>query len=119
MTSRQVAYNAAQYALNQKAENVILIDLKTVTSMTDYFVVCHAQTDIQVKAIADAVMDGLRMEGEKPWHSEGIHSLNWVLLDYVDIVVHIFKKDVREFYGLESLWGDAPQEQIVDELNEN
>jgi ribosome-associated protein len=119
MTSQEVARRAAHYALTKKAENITLIDLKPVTSMADYFVVCHGQTDIQVKAIADAIIDGLRGEGERPWHKEGLEHCRWVLLDFVDVVVHIFLEETREFYGLERLWGDAPQETILDDVYEN
>lgn len=119
MKSQDVAQRAAHYALSKKAENVTVIDLKPVTTMADYFVVCHAQTDVQVKAIADAVVDGMREEGQRAWHKEGMDRNTWVLLDFVDVVVHVFQEETREFYGLERLWGDAPQEKITEEIDEN
>ena len=82
--------------------------------MTDFFVICSADTDVQVKAIADAVVEGLEEKQIRVWHNEGISQLRWVLLDYVDVVVHIFQKRVREFYNLEKLWGDAKIEQVED-----
>ncbi len=82
--------------------------------MTDFFVVCSADSDKQVKAVADAVVDGLEEEGVRIWHNEGVSQLRWVLLDYVDVVVHIFQRQVRGFYNLERLWGDAKIERVED-----
>ena len=82
--------------------------------MTDFFVVCSADSDKQVKAVADAVVDGLEEEGVRVWHNEGVSQLRWVLLDYVDVVVHIFQRQVRDFYNLERLWGDAKIERVED-----
>ena len=90
------------------------MDLRKLTSMTDFFVVCSADTDTQVKAIADAVVERLEEDGIRVWHNEGISQLRWVLLDYVEVVVHIFQKRVRQFYNLEKLWGDAKLEQVED-----
>jgi ribosome-associated protein len=77
----------------------------------DFFVIATGHSEIQVKAIADAVEEGLRERGMKPWHSEGFEARRWVLLDYVDFVVHVFADEEREFYRLENLWRDAP---VVD-----
>ena len=88
------------------------MNLKKLTSVTDFFVVCSADSDVQVKAIADAVEDGLAGAGIHPWHREA-GSANWILLDYVDVVLHVFHKNTRAFYSLERLWGDAVME-IVD-----
>ena len=119
MTSQELARRAAHYALTRKAERVTLVDLRPVTSMADYFLICHATTDVQVRAIAEAIMDGLRDEKQRVWHKEGLDHATWVLMDYVDVVVHVFQEETREFYGLERLWGDAPQEAISDEPHEN
>jgi ribosome-associated protein len=104
----------AELALSKKAKDVVIMDLRKVTSMTDYFVVCTGESETQVKAIADAITAGMSVYGEKPWHAEGFQNLQWVLLDYVDVVVHVFHKDARTFYGLEKLWGDAKMQKIVD-----
>jgi ribosome-associated protein len=85
--------------------------------MSDYFIICTADSDTQVKAIADEVDKSLRDEGIKSWHKEGYKALLWVLLDYVDVVVHVFKKDARTFYNLEKLWGDAPIIDVEDPAN--
>lgn len=115
MHPKTLARKAAQFALTKKAQNVILMDLRKLTSMTDFFVVCSADSDTQVKAIADEVLDKMKRTGVSAWHNEGYGSLNWVLLDYVDVVVHIFRKDVRRFYNLEKLWGDALLESVKDD----
>ena len=104
----------AELALSKKAKDVVIMDLRKVTTMADYFVVCSGDSEPQVRAIADAVIQGMTELGEKPWHSEGLQNLRWVLLDYVDVVVHVFHKDARTFYGLEKLWGDAKIQKIAD-----
>jgi len=98
----------------KKGFDVLKIDLRNLVSFTDYFILCSADSDVQVKAIADQIDKALSDEGIKCWHREGLKALTWVLLDYVDVVVHIFKKDAREFYNLEKLWGDAPSEIMKD-----
>jgi ribosome-associated protein len=104
----------AELALTKKAKNVVILDLRKLTSMTDYFVVCSGESETQVKAIADAIESGMEELGERTWHTEGLQNLQWVLLDYVDVVVHVFHKDARVFYGLEKLWGDAKLQKIAD-----
>ncbi len=116
MTSRTLAKKVAEFALSKKASDVVLMDLRKLTSPSDFFVVCSADSDTQVKAIADAVCDGTDSLNVRLWHSEGFTALSWVLLDYVDVVVHIFKKDIRSFYNLERLWGDAKITALSDEL---
>jgi ribosome-associated protein len=101
---------------NKKGYDVKVLDLRNLTTITDYFVICTADSDTQVKAIADEVDKKLRDEGIRAWHTEGYQAMNWILIDFVDVVVHIFKKDTREFYNLEKLWGDAPSFDAVDPL---
>lgn len=99
---------AADSALDRKAEAVVALDLRGVSSATDYFVLATGNSDIQVRAIADHVMDELAKDGLKPLHVEGMDRARWVLLDFVEFVVHIFHPEARDFYQLELLWGDAP-----------
>lgn len=113
MTPQELARKVADLALDKKAYDIKILDLRKLSSVCDYFVICSADVDVQVKAIADHITDELRKQGERCWHSEGFDSLRWVLLDYVDVVVHVFIRDVREFYGLEDLWGDAPSEEVA------
>jgi ribosome-associated protein len=100
-------------SLSKRAERVLSIDVRGLTSMTDFFVICSAETNIQVKAIADTIRKGTTA---KPWHIEGYEKQQWILLDYVDVVVHVFLNSVRDFYLLEKLWADAPVKEITDEV---
>jgi ribosome-associated protein len=104
----------AHLALTKKAGEVTVMDLRKVTDMADFFVVCSGDSDTQVKAIADAITDGMELEGVAAWHREGLTERQWVLLDYVDVVVHVFHKEARRFYGIEKLWGDAKIEIVED-----
>jgi ribosome-associated protein len=87
--------------------------------VADYFVIGTGTSDVQIKALATEVQEVIRkLYGERPWHVEGLESLQWVLIDYVDLVVHVMMADAREFYGLERLWGDAPVENVADDATE-
>jgi len=116
LESSLLANRISQLIFNKKGYDVKILNLKELTSITDYFVICTGDSDTQIKAIADEIDKKLRDENIKVWHIEGYESLNWVLLDYVDVVVHIFKKETREFYNLEKLWGDAPIIEVIDPL---
>lgn len=113
MTSHELARRAADLALDKKAYDIKILDLRNVSSVCDYFVICSADADVQVRAIADHISDEMDAEGNRCWHREGYKSLRWVLLDYVDVVVHVFQREVRDFYALEDLWGDAPSEEVA------
>lgn len=108
-----------RHAQSKKADEIVVLDIQGISSAADYFVICHADSEVQVKAIGSAIEDGLRKAGHKPWHREGFQYLHWVLLDYVDVVVHVFYEETRRFYNLERLWGDAKIEQIQDDIDEN
>ena len=114
MDSKLFAEKIADLIFNKKGYDVRIIDLRSLTTFSDFFVICSADSDTQVKAIADEVDKSLRDEGIKCWHKEGYTALSWVLLDYVDVVVHVFKKEAREFYNIEKLWGDAPSIEVID-----
>jgi len=114
LDSKNFADKIIELIFSKKGYEVLLIDLKKHVTFADYFIICSADSDTQVKAIADEIDKSLRDEGIKCWHKEGYQALRWVLLDYVDVVVHIFKKDVRDYYSLERLWGDAPIERLSD-----
>ena len=105
---------AAESALDRKASDVIALDLRGVSSATDYFVLATGNSDIQVRAIAESVMEALKIQGVRPLHVEGLDRARWVLLDFVDFVVHIFHPQAREFYQLERLWGDAPVQAFAE-----
>jgi ribosome-associated protein len=116
LSSKQLADKIAEQIFSKKGYDVVLLDLRKLTAIADYFVICSADSDTQVKAIADEIDSKLAEEGIKSWHIEGYRALSWILIDYVDVVVHIFKKDSREFYKLEKLWGDAPSVKVEDPL---
>lgn len=105
----------AEAIFEKKGKDSKVIDIRNVTTITDYFIICTAESDTQVKAIADNIEDKLKENDIKLWHKEGLQGLTWVLLDYVDIVVHIFRNEYREFYSLEKLWGDAKITELKDE----
>lgn len=114
MQPKTLAKKIVAFTLDKKADDVIIMDLRKLTDVTDYFVVCSADSDTQVKAIADAVMDGTEKLGVPVWQKEGVTQRQWILLDYVDVVVHIFHKEVRKYYNLEKLWGDSLIQSVQD-----
>ena len=101
-------------ALNKKADKIIILDVRGLSSLADFFIICHGTSEPQVKAIADHIR---KRTNHKPRHIEGYDNQNWILLDYFDIIVHVFKKDEREYYNLERLWADPPYEEIDNERN--
>jgi len=103
----------------KKAMDIVLIDLRDIkNSVADYFVICSGNSDTQVDAIYNSVEEQVsKQTGQNPWHREGIQYKEWILIDYVDVVVHIFKRTQREFYALEDLWGDAVSTPIDSEMS--
>jgi ribosome-associated protein len=114
-----LARRIAQLALEKKAESVLLLDLHGLSSACDYFVLATGLSELQVKAVAEHIEETLAGESVRPWHVEGRHHRRWILLDYVDVVVHLFHKDARDFYRLENLWADAPRELLTGEGETN
>lgn len=106
----------AEIILSKKGSDINILDLRKLSSIADYFVVCSADSDRQVKAIADEIDKVLHEQGIKCFHKEGFESLNWILLDYFDVVVHIFRNESRSYYNLEKLWGDAPVITVEDKI---
>ena len=113
---RELAVLAAREAADRKGADVALLDLRGLTSATDYFVIASGESDVQVKSIADRIEARLKEQKDaRPWHVEGLSNAYWVLLDYVDFVVHVFHRDARDYYDLERLWADAPVERFGDD----
>lgn len=106
---------AAEVLRDKKALAITLLDLRGITDTCDYFLLCTGTSEQHIRSLADEVRDQLAALGEKPWHIEGLDTRRWVLLDYVDFVIHIFRAEVREFYALERLWGDAERTDFADE----
>jgi len=98
---------AASAAVAKKARDPVALDLRDLDGVCDYFFICSGSSEVQVKAIADHVDELLRARGARPWHVEGLEGRRWVLLDYVEVVVHVFHEKTREYYMLDRLWGDA------------
>lgn len=110
MAAEQLAGLVAGCALDKKAQDVVELDLRGVSGFTDAFVLCTGASDRQVKAIHDAIHFGLKKEyGLLPRRVEGLTEARWVLMDYLDVVVHVFTPEARDFYRLEALWGDVPR----------
>lgn len=107
--TRTRALAMAEAALDKKALDLVVLDVREVTTIADYFIICSGGTSRQVKAIAEEIDFRLSAERVFPRHIEGFPDCHWVLMDYGDIVVHVFDEETREYYDLDGLWGDAPK----------
>jgi ribosome-associated protein len=109
ISSSQLADLVVQGMLEKKGQNIAVLDLRDVkNAIADYFIICSGTSDTQVNAIADSVLEEVeKQSGQDPWHKEGFQNREWILLDYLDVVCHIFQKEKRTFYDLEEFWGDA------------
>ena len=103
---------AVRSADDKKAVDIVVLDLRKAAGFTDFFVICSGTNPRQIRAIADAIMEALALDGAKPAHVEGYDRSEWVLLDYFDFIVHVFAPETRVFYGLERLWGNAERIEI-------
>jgi len=109
---------AGRLALAKKGFDVKILKLESISSVCDYFVIVSGEANVHAKALGNAIIDGLFEAGYKPYHKEGMSEGNWILLDYIDLVVHVFLEPTRRYYALEKLWGDAPVEELSDEKSE-
>jgi ribosome-associated protein len=103
-----VVERAAELASDRKAVDMLVMDLRGLSNATDHFVIMTGTSDQHVRSIAEHVIEELKKEGQRPSHVEGLRTGRWVLIDYIDFIVHVFHPAAREFYQLERLWGDAP-----------
>jgi len=110
----QKAQRIAQAAVDRRAEDVLIMDMRGLMTICDFFVVCSGRSRLHVEAIAEEVEEQMLEAGVKPWHTEGIPDSSWVITDYGDVVLHIFEPETRAFYNLEGLWGDAARLDIPD-----
>lgn len=104
----QKVRRAARAALDRKALDLLILDVRGLSSVTDYFVVCSGKSTTHLTTIADAIREALKEAGVRPLHAEGVADSGWILLDYGDVLVHVFLEETRMYYALERLWGDAP-----------
>jgi ribosome-associated protein len=104
---------AIELIIDRKGQDLLLLDLRGLSNSTDYFLIVTGTSDTHVRAIADHILDELKKEGMKPDHIEGLRTGRWVLVDFIDFVIHVFHPTAREFYQLERLWGDAPAVPIA------
>jgi ribosome-associated protein len=114
MKSKELAKFISECIIEKKGEGIKILDLRKLTPVSDYFVICTAGSELQARAITDYISEETKKINQKPWHSEGYQNLSWVLLDFVDVVVHVFLHETRKFYNLEGLWADAEITEIKD-----
>ncbi len=115
LDSAALAERIAEIASDRKAIDIRVVDLRRIVSYTDFFVICTGNSERQAKAIHDAILEELKRDEDRllPRRSEGSGEARWILLDYLDVVVHIFTPEAREYYRLEQLWGEAPARSVV------
>lgn len=116
MAERKLLQDIVAYAADRKAHDIVELDMRGVVGYTDWFVICSGNSDRQVKAIHDAIHEGCKRDhGLLPRRVEGVTQAQWVLMDYLDVIVHIFTPQTRDFYRLEQLWGEAPAHAVVSQ----
>lgn len=109
LSAEEKAVQIAEAVLEKQGGEIAILQVSELTSLADFFVICSAESEPQIRAMVDAVGGALSAQGIKPYGIEGREGSSWVLVDYSDVILHIFKKDAREFYNLDRLWGDAPK----------
>ncbi|NJD55354.1 MAG: ribosome silencing factor [Nitrospirae bacterium] len=117
MKSRELALTAAEAAFNKKAQDVIILELGDLTVIADYFVICSGESTTQVRTVAEFIEHELSRKGITPIGREGVRHGHWVLLDYGDVIIHVFEKETREYYGLEKLWMDARTIEVHEDTS--
>ncbi len=119
MTAKDLSNIVVLGMQEKKAKDIVVMNLRKVkNAIADYFIICTGNSDTQLDAISDSVEEIVHKKtGENPWHKEGKENKEWILIDYVNVVAHIFKQDKRDFYGLEDLWGDAETLRVSEPQN--
>lgn len=117
--SKELARFIAEIGVDKKGSDIVMLDLSSISDLVDYFVIITGSSDLHSRAIAEDIVEKLKKRGIRKWHLEGHSYGHWILIDYVDVVVHIFLKEDRDYYSLESLWGDAPTERIGTNIEES
>lgn len=114
--SKELLQLAAQAADDKRAEELVALNMKGISLVSDYFLICHGNSDKQVQAIARAIKEAAEEQGQHVRRMEGFDEARWILVDLGDVVAHVFHKEERGYYNLERLWGDAPREDVLKEL---
>src|SRR5574342_87668 len=117
MSERELLMTAVKAADDKRAEDIMVLNMKGISLIADYFIICHGNSDKQVQAIAREIKEKAQEQGCEVKRIEGFDEARWVLIDLGDVVAHVFHRDERSYYKLERLWGDAPLEDIHSELN--
>ncbi len=112
MNSKELMENIVKYMDSKKASDIKVLDISNVTTMADYFVICHGNSGPQMKAICEEIEEKLALSDIHPIGREGMSTAYWTLMDYSDVIVHIFNSEAREFYAIENLWTDATEVDI-------
>ncbi len=113
--SSKLIESITEALLEKKAKDIVLLDVRELTTLTDYFIICHGTSETQIRALANNVLDKtVEKLGEKAWKKEGMDARRWIILDYVNVVIHIFNEEKRAFYGIERMWNDAIRTEIND-----
>ena len=113
--SQNEAQRISELMLEKKALDIIIIDVRKITTLTDFFIVCTSESEPQTRAITNHINQKMKEEGVKSWHIEGYEHLDWVLIDFVNIVAHIFSKETRDYYEFERLWADGTIIKVQDQ----
>ena len=119
MNSQELMNRIVAILSKRKTENIKVLDISSLTTIADYFVICNGNSTTQIKSLADEVEEKLKEVDITPYSKEGFSDASWVLLDYSTVVVHIFNPEQRDFYSIESLWSDAPEVDVSDIIEEN
>jgi len=114
LKSYKTAKKASQIAISKKAENILIIEIIGLTSISDYFVICTANSGIHAKTIYESIYNSF-LPKEKPWRVEGLKNSSWIIMDYVNVLIHVFKEKERDYYAIERLWNDGKFEKIKDD----
>jgi ribosome-associated protein len=115
--TKKTVLQSTNAALDKKAKNLIILKVKELSSFTDYFIICSGTSDRQVKGIAASIEETLKKSGIQPLGIEGENTGNWILMDYGDVIIHIFYEPTREFYDIERLWSDVPSMSINEDVD--
>lgn len=117
MATKILAKKLAKLAFIKKANKVTIIDLRKISDVTDFFIICSGDSDTQVRAIANSIMEEAKKLNISSYHFEGFENAEWIIIDFVDIVFHIFQNKTREFFSIEKIWGEAKQEILQEKIS--